>query len=57
MLQDFELMIKHSMLIKEAQRDTSCSFAEKLTARIIDNLQVSIKNIYFRFEDHILEGK
>jgi hypothetical protein len=56
MLEDFELMIKHSLLIKEAQRDTSCSFGEKLTARIIDNLQVSIKNIYFRFEDSILEG-
>ena len=28
-------------------------FSDKLIARILDNLQVSVKNVYFRFEDYM----
>ena len=42
------------MMLKETERESACSFTDKLLARIMDNLQISIKNILFRFEDKLL---
>ena len=35
----------------EHEDQSSSSFGERFVARIIDNIQISVKNIYFRFED------
>lgn len=52
-LEQFEIYVKGQILLKETERESSGSFTDKLIARILDNLQVSIKNTYFRFEDEI----
>ena len=42
------------MLWKETERESGgAKFTDKLIARILDNLQVSVKNLYFRFEDNV----
>jgi hypothetical protein len=54
LLEQFEIYVKGKLILKETERESACSFTEKLIARILDNLQVSIKNTYFRFEDTII---
>ena len=60
LLQRFELYMKTKALSLQTQSEDT-SFTQKLIARILDNLQVSIKYVYFRFEDYInlnsLEGQ
>ena len=53
LLEQFEVYMKHQATLKLNEKDTSCSFTEKLVARIIDNLQVKVENVYFRFEDEL----
>lgn len=36
---------------EQEESQSSATFGEKFMARIIDNIQISIKGIYFRFED------
>ena len=56
LLEQFEIYVKGKLILKETERESACSFTEKLVARILDNLQVSIKNTYFRFEDSIVSN-
>lgn len=52
-LDQFELFVKQKEILEQAEQEnqSSSTFGEKFIARIIDNIQISIKNIYFRFED------
>lgn len=47
----YELFLKNKFVLEQSKRESSASFSEKLVARIVDNLRVSVKNVYFRFED------
>lgn len=38
-------------MFEETNREASCGFKEKLVARVLDNLQISIRRVYFRFVD------
>ena len=38
----------------ETQIESANGYKEKIIARILDNLSISIKRIYFRFEDKIV---
>ena len=51
LLDQYELFLKNKFVLEQSKRESGPSFAEKLLARIMDNLRVSIKNVYFRFED------
>ena len=56
-LDQFELFVKQKEILEQAEQEnqqtnqSSSTIGEKFIARIIDNIQISIKNIYFRFED------
>ena len=39
---------------KGAKGEQQASFLNKLVDRIINNLKISIENVYFRFEDKLL---
>jgi len=53
-LEQFELFVRQKEIIQEAGNESQDgSFTEKLIARIVDNIQISIENIYFRFEDEM----
>jgi hypothetical protein len=54
-LSQFESFVRQKEIIEESKESQSQdgSFVERLIARIIDNIQISIKNIYFRFEDEM----
>ncbi|CAD8061213.1 unnamed protein product [Paramecium primaurelia] len=43
---------KQSISLKKKEPGENSSYFEKLTLKVIDNLQVSLKNIHFRFEDN-----
>ena len=56
MLHQFELFVKNKDILAAKAREqeesqSAATFGEKFMARIIDNIQISIKHIYFRFED------
>lgn len=57
MLAQYELFLKNKFVLEQSKRESSASFSEKLVARIMDNLRVSIKNVYFRFEDSYAVGE
>ena len=44
---------KEILAEEEKEHQSSATFGEKFIARIIDNIQISIRNIYFRFEDQM----
>ena len=42
-------------MLKETQKeDSKSSFSQKLVDRILNNLQIRVKNVYFRFEDKMM---
>lgn len=41
-------------MLLETQIESANGYKEKIVARILDNLKISIKRIYFRFEDYIV---
>jgi hypothetical protein len=45
--------MKQKALLMETQIESASGYKEKIVARILDNLKISIKRIYFRFEDKI----
>ena len=51
LLAQYELFLKNKFVLEQSKRESGPSFSEKLLARIMDNLRVSVKNVYFRFED------
>ena len=51
MLEQFEANVRQKEIIEKEENESPASFTEKLIAQILDNLKISIKNIYFRFED------
>jgi hypothetical protein len=54
MLEHFETFIKQKLELERAKleqpKEEQASFASQLVANILDNLEISVKNIYFRFE-------
>tara|TARA_B110000285_G_C14849317_1_gene479174 strand:+ start:435 stop:707 length:273 start_codon:yes stop_codon:yes gene_type:complete len=55
-LHQFELFVKNKEILaakakEQEESESSATFGEKFIARIIDNIQISIRHIYFRFED------
>lgn len=55
-LHQFELFVKNKEILaakakEQEESQSSATFGEKFIARIIDNIQISIRHIYFRFED------
>lgn len=53
-LQNAELLHERSTAgMSEEEQQKSQSFAESLTTKILDNLQITVKNIHIRYEDAI----
>lgn len=52
-LENAELLKQKSEEVSPEEQQKSQSFTESLTTAIVDNLQVSIKNIHIRYEDAI----
>ena len=42
------------MLEETQKEDSKSSFSQRLVDRILNNLQIRVKNVYFRFEDKML---
>ncbi|CAD8067129.1 unnamed protein product [Paramecium primaurelia] len=43
--------VKQSINIKKKEQSDNTGYFEKFTLKVIDNVQISLKNIHFRFED------
>ena len=42
------------MLEETSKEDSKSSFSQRLVDRILNNLQICVKNVYFRFEDKVM---
>lgn len=50
-LDDLEILARNATSLSAEDQQKSQSFTESLINKVVDNLQVTIKNIHFRYED------
>ena len=55
MLDQFEIKAKVIEETQNQQGQKGNSFVQTIIDRIINNLKISVKGIFFRFEDHVVD--
>ncbi|KAJ3092913.1 hypothetical protein HK102_000456 [Quaeritorhiza haematococci] len=56
-LETVEMIAAQAKGVKPENKDQNASFVTQLVTKIVDNLQVSIKNIHIRYEDRVSHPK